>query len=362
MRTRADDGGGGGSQEGAEEAATPAAKRPNLGADAGERKVTAKFLVSNSAAGSVIGKGGVTITEFQTQSQSRIQLSKTKMYFPGTTDRVLLITGSVNAILTALHLMLSKLQLEESGADPDAVAVGGSGSIPVKIAVPNGVCGGLIGKGGSTVKGFIEDSGASIKIQNQDHCPPGVSDRMVTITADTLDQQLRAVALVITQVSEDPNYNVTSTMPVYNQPAPLQPGLGPAPAGSMLPGFAGMGGMPMPPTMANLPPMPPPTQTVGGIPVIGALPVPAAPIAQTTMAVGIPDEHIGALLGRGGGSLREIQNLCGARIQISGRNDFIEDSRNRKVTISGSEQQVQYAQMLITQKVQANAAQLAGAM
>ena len=99
--------------------------------------MTAKFLVSNSAAGSVIGKGGVTITEFQTQSQSRIQLSKTKMYFPGTTDRVLLITGSVNAILTALHLMLSKLQLEESGADPASGLQAGLASSPIQPARPD---------------------------------------------------------------------------------------------------------------------------------------------------------------------------------------------------------------------------------
>ena len=63
------------------------------------------------------GQGGVTITEFQAQSGARIQLSRSREFFPGTGDRILLLTGTVNAILTALHLILSKLLTEEpSGA------------------------------------------------------------------------------------------------------------------------------------------------------------------------------------------------------------------------------------------------------
>jgi RNA-binding protein Nova len=58
-------------------------------------------------------QGGVTITEFQAQSGARIQLSRSREFFPGTGDRILLLTGTVNAILTALHLILSKLLAEE---------------------------------------------------------------------------------------------------------------------------------------------------------------------------------------------------------------------------------------------------------
>ena len=77
-----------------------------------ERPTYIKFLVSNAAAGSVIGKGGATITDFQTQSGARIQLSRNLEFFPGTTDRIIMISGGINEIIKAMDLVLAKLQSE----------------------------------------------------------------------------------------------------------------------------------------------------------------------------------------------------------------------------------------------------------
>ena len=82
---------------------------------AGEQKVIAKFLMSNPAAGSIIGKGGANISELQSQSGARLQLSRANEFFPGTQDRVMLASGSVNQVLTALHLIWSKIQGEQVG-------------------------------------------------------------------------------------------------------------------------------------------------------------------------------------------------------------------------------------------------------
>lgn len=71
-----------------------------------------RFLISNAAAGSVIGKGGATITEFQAQSGARIQLSRNHEYFPGTNDRVIALTGTIDEILGAFNLILTKLYSE----------------------------------------------------------------------------------------------------------------------------------------------------------------------------------------------------------------------------------------------------------
>ena len=51
--------------------------------------------------------------EFQTQSSARIQLSRVTELFPGTNDRIMLISGSVNQVLTALHLVLAKMAGEK---------------------------------------------------------------------------------------------------------------------------------------------------------------------------------------------------------------------------------------------------------
>jgi hypothetical protein len=60
---------------------------------------------------------------------------------------------------------------------------------------------------------FVEDSGANIKLSSQDQSIPGVSDRIVTITG-TLEQQLRAVALILTKLIEDPNYSQYVNTPI----------------------------------------------------------------------------------------------------------------------------------------------------
>ncbi len=53
-------------------------------------------------------------TEFQTQSEARIQLSRTNEYFPGTSERIMMISGTVNQVLTALHLVLAKMNSEKT--------------------------------------------------------------------------------------------------------------------------------------------------------------------------------------------------------------------------------------------------------
>lgn len=77
--------------------------------DSLEKPTYIRFLVSNAAAGSVIGKGGSTITDFQSQSGARIQLSRNNEFFPGTSDRIIMISGSIDDILKAVELVLNKL-------------------------------------------------------------------------------------------------------------------------------------------------------------------------------------------------------------------------------------------------------------
>lgn len=68
-----------------------------------------RFLVTNSEAGSVIGKGGTTITDFQSESGARIQLSRTHELFPRTGDRIIMVSVSVEEVLNAMYLILKKL-------------------------------------------------------------------------------------------------------------------------------------------------------------------------------------------------------------------------------------------------------------
>lgn len=80
--------------------------------DSRETQTYIRFLVSNVAAGCIIGKGGSTITEFQSQSGARIQLSRNHEFYPGTTDRIIMVSGATSEIIKAMELILEKLLTE----------------------------------------------------------------------------------------------------------------------------------------------------------------------------------------------------------------------------------------------------------
>ena len=77
-----------------------------------EKSTYVRLLVSNATAGFVIGKGGSIINDFQPQSGARIQLSRNHEFFPGTSDRIIMISGATNEIIKAMELILAKLLSE----------------------------------------------------------------------------------------------------------------------------------------------------------------------------------------------------------------------------------------------------------
>ncbi|TWW76826.1 RNA-binding protein [Takifugu flavidus] len=73
--------------------------------------------------------------------------------------------------------------------------------------------------------------------------------------------------------------------------------------------------------------------------------------AKEVVEIAVPENLVGAILGKGGKTLVEYQELTGARIQISKKGEFIPGTRNRKVTITGSQAATQAAQYLISQRI-----------
>ncbi|KAH0745391.1 hypothetical protein KY285_007048 [Solanum tuberosum] len=285
-----------------------------------EEKVTyVKFLLSNAEAGSIIGKGGSTITEFQSRSGARIQLSRNYEVFPGTPDRIVMVSGFLDDILKAVDLILGKLMDEfyaEDGGEVDPRS-------KFRLVVPNSSCGGIIGKGGATIKSFIEDSRAGIKISPQDYNFPGLHDRIVTVTG-TLEEQMRAIELILFKLAEDPHYMQSMNAPF--QYAAVYVGMN-----------YGYG----------------PPNRVGGRYPNNRQQNKVAPteVGDNSMTIGVADEHVGLVLGRNGRSIIEISQLSGARIKISDRGDFLSGTSDRKVTITGSQRAIRTAESMISQKI-----------
>lgn len=280
----------------------------SLTSDYVEKPTYIRFLVSNAAAGSVIGKGGATISDFQSQSGARIQLSRNYEFFPGTSDRIIMISGALDDVIKAVELILAKLLSElhaEDGVNIDP-------RTKVRIIVPNSSCGSIIGKGGAIIKSFIEESQAGIKISPQDNNFYGLNDRLVTLTG-TLEEQIRAIDLILSKLFEDPHYSQTMNAPfsyavAYN---------------SVNYGANGAAGK-----FQN-----------------------NKEDRTNSVTIGVADEHIGLVVGRGGRNITEISQVSGARIKISDRGDFMSGTNDRKITITGSQRAIRAAEGMIMQKV-----------
>ncbi|XP_061976219.1 protein BTR1 isoform X2 [Populus nigra] len=275
--------------------------------DSEEKPTYTRFLVSNAAAGSVIGKGGATITDFQSQSGARIQLSRNYEFFPGTSDRIIMVSGGIDDVLKAVELIIAKLLSEIPAEDGDEAGP----RMRVRLVVPNSACGSIIGKGGSIIKSFIEESHAGIKISPLDTKFFGLTDRLVTVTG-TLEEQMHAIDLILSKLTDDPHYSQTMHAP-FSYAAYNSMNHGPNGAAVKF------------------------QHNKDDI--------------TNSVTIGVADEHIGLVVGRGGRNIMEISQTSGARLKISDRGDFMSGTTDRKITITGSQRAIRAAEDMIMQKV-----------
>lgn len=267
-----------------------------------------KFLISNSAAGSIIGKGGATITQLQEQSRAKIKVANSNDFFPGTTERCVLITGDLKALLCAASLVVMKIQEAEQHSD-GKMDMGAP--FTAKMLVPNSSVGAIIGKGGSTINEMSVQCGAQMKVSSKEtHAMMGVAERVVSVTGD-LSQMNIAINLVVNKMQEAPqNAQYQNNTTSY--------------------GGRGRG---------------------VGMPAMGGMAMGSAD-HQTTVTISVLDSLAGFVVGKEGTTLREIQRQSGARISMSRRGEYIPGTQARSVTITGTAASVQAAQMMITQKIQ----------
>ncbi|KAM3875437.1 RNA-binding protein Nova-1-like isoform 2-T2 [Diretmus argenteus] len=421
-----------------------------------------KVLIPSYAAGSIIGKGGQTIVQLQKETGATIKLSKSKDFYPGTTERVCLIQGTVEA-LNGVHDFIAEKVREmpqstqksepvsilqpQTTVNPDRIK-------QAKLIVPNSTAGLIIGKGGATVKAVMEQSGAWVQLSQK---PEGINlqERVVTISGEP-EQNRKAVEIIVQKIQEDPQSssclnisysnisgpvaNSNPTGSPYANSAEVMPSAAAAAAAtaSSLLGQASLAGVgAFPTTMssfsgndllaittalntlasygyntnslglglnpaaasgvlaavaANANPAAAaaanllasyasdasgsahPAASLGGFS-LGSLaaatgatngylsaasPLVASSLlaqeklgegAKEVVEIAVPENLVGAILGKGGKTLVEYQELTGARIQISKKGEFIPGTRNRKVTITGSQAATQAAQYLISQRI-----------
>ncbi|MEW5301313.1 MAG: hypothetical protein WDW36_004178 [Sanguina aurantia] len=282
----------------------------------GTQQVVSKLLVANTIAGSIIGKAGANIENLQRSSGARIQLSRTGEFYPGTSDRVLLLSGSLHSVLTAIFLILEKITRDNNGPQGrggrNTTSNGSEDAeqMPqVKMALGRRLCGLLIGHKGQTVRDFISDSGANIRVQSLAELTPSDPERTI-IVSGARDQVLRAVALILNTLSLHEQYGsyMESTLQLATNQGVVLPPRSSA-AKNVLTGM------------------------------------------RASLSLFLPDDDVGAVLGRKGQTLVDIQQSARVTVKISDRNKMDPDAKEREVTIAGTYGAVKLAEAMIAEKL-----------
>lgn len=192
-------------------------KRPNdtsMEEDSGSKKFNSsgdatlhlKVLVPSGAAGGVIGKGGETIAEIQKNVGARIKMSKANDFYPGSNERVCLITGNAEAIAAIVSFIGEKIRdghhHRDGGRGDYDSKVSSEREKQMKVIVPNSTAGMIIGKGGAYVKQIKERSGSFIQL-SQKSKETTLPERVITIIGDE-ENNKEALDMILAKVAEDP--------------------------------------------------------------------------------------------------------------------------------------------------------------
>lgn len=86
---------------------------------ASSKPVTVQLGVPDTRIGSILGRGGKTLTELQALSQTKIRISQRGVFVPGTQNRIVTITGNTTQdVEHAQHLVNQRLDASSSSESP----------------------------------------------------------------------------------------------------------------------------------------------------------------------------------------------------------------------------------------------------
>jgi len=323
-----------------------------------------KVVVPNTQAGALIGKGGCAIRTVRETSGAKINVSDNSGL-----DRIVTITGSQSSVQLAYTLINQNIAACAAPGEHSNLKVAPA-SAPdmeqhtVRLLVPDSQAGGLIGKGGAMINAIRTQSGAHVKVANKGEMGHGATERMVTIKGSREACQT-AQSLISAKLIETAG-SVSTQQQASNNPFMSMPGMNAGMGGydqglgGMAGGMAGMYGMAglgMAGMMNGYD-----MKGMGGMTGMGAQGMAGMngmnngmstsaqynmPNTQATQ-VQVPNDVIGKVIGKGGSAISEIRNNSMAKIEIA-HNDPV--TNMRVITITGTPEQTQMAQYLISLKM-----------
>ncbi|EHK17559.1 uncharacterized protein TRIVIDRAFT_231881 [Trichoderma virens Gv29-8] len=336
-----------------------------------------RAVISSPEAATIIGKGGENVSNIRKMSNAKCTVSD---YQKGAVERILTVSGIVDAVAKAFGLIIRTLNNEPL----NEASTASSKTYPLRLLIPHILIGSIIGKGGSRIREIQEASGA--RLNASDSCLPMSSERSLVVmgVADAVHIATYYVgSTLLEQLNERfggpaaSAYATRSGAPVGSIPGGMQVvPYSPQPASGHY-GRAENYGRHQERRPHHMPPAPYPQPYPHGAP-HGAPAIPmqygagqpaaaygaAAPHVQPHMAphtgpqphgapqgqpmhagmpgtgpitqqIYIPNDMVGAIIGKGGQKINEIRQMSGSVIKI---NEPQDNSNERLVTITGTEE------------------------
>lgn len=337
-----------------------------------------RAIISSAEAATVIGKSGENVSQVRRMSGAKCTVSD---YNRGAVERILTVSGKPDYVAKAFGLIIRTLNQEplDQPSNPQ------SKTYPLRLLIPHILIGSIIGKQGVRIREIQGESGA--RLNASESCLPLSTERSLVVlgVADAVHIATYYVALTLEEQLTDrfggpaasnyagrhggPQGVVPGGMqvvpyvpqhtggqmghpdsfrnkqqqpprtpanpygaPTYNmhgQPQPQQPQMPAHYSGSPRAPYVGAGPQ-QAQAYGHVAPQPgahagPPQQPMQGM-------VPGQPITQQIF---IPNDMVGAIIGKGGAKINEIRQLSGSVIKI---NEPQDNNNERLVTITGTQE------------------------
>jgi len=180
---------------------TTLAKRTN-GATNMNMDPLMKLTVPDYVCGSLLGKGGSLLNELKSKYGGDIRMSTPTERYPGTDERVVVLTGSVEQIHNMHRVIMEKMENPGRDGSMKQVNLDDTRAKKVKIVLTNNAAGKLIGRGGATIKSIQTDTQAMISIVGSNEgTVPG--ERVLTCMSAILDERLEACRRILEVIADD---------------------------------------------------------------------------------------------------------------------------------------------------------------
>lgn len=173
-----------------------------------------KVLCPYYSAGAVIGKGGEAIKSIKEETGANIQVSKNDVRFPNSDERVISISGEMEAMQKVIAFVQEKIRTDKIPPHVKNINTSQNDArkATCKIVVPDTSVGKIIGKGGANVNKLKDQFGVRIGTMKKEDAIEGLRERIVTVEGEDSQSVDDCVAEMVKDVYEDDrghmDYNV----------------------------------------------------------------------------------------------------------------------------------------------------------